>query len=244
MANTGSVGIIEDIENFLTDNVSTGSADGIKWANSSDGGTAFVRAAAAGKGIHLSGITAATDDHLHELCSDTLDTYVQDGYNMLEVLFQLDVVTTVAINIGFNDDVLDASNTLPAELSTTTWTTNAATFVGLVFDVDATNDDVHCMWVDDDADTSTAIGDLRMKGASLQADKWMMARVELQDQGSGKGARATFTFAVDGKTFSKTFETTIDRDVALCPYIGFENRDAVAHTMLIKYIKRAQSIAD
>lgn len=244
MANSGSLGCIEYTENFLVDNVSTGSADGIYWVNSSDGGTAFVRTVASGKGVCLVGTTAATDNHLHELCGDVLNVYGLDGYNMLEVLFQMDVATTVAINIGFNDDSLDASNTLPAELATATWTTNAATFVGVVLDADATNVDWHCMWVDADSDTSTALADLRMKGATLTAAKWVAARVEIQDRGSGNGVRATFSIIQDGKSFEKVFDTTVNRATALVPYIGFENRDAIAHAMSIRYIRLAQSIAD
>lgn len=245
MANAGNIGMVRDVDFFLTDNIGTSGADGIKWVNSSDGGdTAFARAAAAGRGVHVAGATAATDNNMLEICGDLLDTYGQNGYHSLEVLFQLDVITNIAFNIGFNDDSLDASNTLPIELSTVTFTANAAEFVGLVFDTAATNDDAHCCWVDDTSLTGEAIADLRMAGCSLEAAKWIMARVALQDRGSGKGLRATFTVAYDGKTFEKEFNTTIDRDAALVPYIGFENRTASAHNVYIKYIAREQAIAD
>ena len=246
MANSGSVGVITDLENWLTDNIGTSGADGIKWVNSSDGGdTAFARAAAtANLPLHVAGATAATNNNLIELCSDLLHVYGQNGWHMLEVLFKIDVATDIAINIGFNDDSLDAGNTLPVELSTATWTTTASTFVGLAFDVNATNDDWHCMWTDDDSDTSEALADLRLKGASLTAAKWCMARVELQDRGSGKGLRATFTISQDGKSFEKVFDTSVDRDVALCPYIGFEARATTAHNVYIAYVKQAWSIPD
>ncbi len=245
MANSGSVGVITNLESFQVDNINTSVADGVKWLVLGDGGdTVFARAGTAGRGLHAAGALAATDDNLVELCGDTTHVFGQDGVNGIEVLFQISVATDIAFNIGFNDDSLDASNTLPAELATATWTTNAATFVGLAFDVDATNDDVHCMWVDDDNDSTEALADLRMAGATLTAAKWAMARVEIQDRGSGKGVRATFTWAQDGKSFEKVFDTSVDRDAALCYYLGFENRAATAHSVYIKYIKTWQSIAD
>mgnify|MGYP001580419273 CR=1 FL=1 len=179
-----------------------------------------------------------------EFCADTLDVFGQDGYNSMEVLFQVSNAADLAINIGFNDDSLDASGTLPAELATATWTTNAATFVGLVYDVDATNDDWHCMWVDGNSDASEALADLRMNGAAPIASKWIMARVAIQDRGSGKGVRATFTVSCDGKSYEKEFNTSITRSTALCYYIGFENRAGTAHSLYIKYIRTEQSIAD
>lgn len=245
MANTGSLGKMCYVEHFITDNIGTTGADGIAWVVSSDSGdTAFARAAAAGRGLHAAGATAATNSNLIELCGDTTFIYGQQGYNMMEVLFMIDDVTNVAFNIGFNDDSLETSNTLPAELSTTTFTANAADFIGLVYDTDATNDEVHCFWVDDSSVATETIANLRMTGAAPQASKWMMARVALQDRGANNGVRATFTFGVDGKSFEKEFNTSLDRDVALVPYLGFENRSASAHNVYVRYIKLEQSISD
>lgn len=244
MGNTGSVGVIERLETFMVDDINTAAGNGIGWVTAVAGGaTAFVRASSAAAGIHCLGVISAADNDLLELCGDEIFVYGQTGYNMIEVLFQANVVTALAFNIGFNDDSLEASP-LPIELSGTTWTTNATDAIMLVLDMDATNYEVHCMWVDDGNDTSEAIADLRMRGASLQADKWAMARLELQDRGSGNGLRATFTFAQDGKSFQKEFNTSLDRDIALVPYIGFESRVATASNIRIKYIKQAQSIAD
>lgn len=253
MANTGSSGIIEYNEQWIADSVAGGAAagagsaaDGIAWLGSSDAGnTPFARAVAAGRGIHLAGALDATDDDMLALASDTLLFAGQEGYAMLEVLFQVSSIADLAINIGLNDEVLEAtSNTLPVELATTVWTTSASTFLGLVYDVDATNDDVHCMWVDDDNDSAEALANLRMQGIAPVASKWCMARVEMQDRGSGNGVRGTFTFSCDGKTATKEFNTTVDRDCPLSAFIGFENRAATVHNVYIKYIKIAQSISD
>lgn len=245
MANTGSLGCLREVETFDRDDINSSAADGVRWLTSADGGdTAFARAASAALGRHAAGATAATDDNMIELNGDILDVYGQVGAHALEVLFRVDVATNIAFNIGFNDDSLEASNTLPAELATATWTSNASTFVGLVFDTDATNADVHCFWVDADADTSKALADLRMSGATLAAAVWAKARVEIQDRGSGNGVRATFSFSQNGKTFEKVFDTSVTRSTALVPYIGFENRSASAHNCYVKYIITEQSISD
>lgn len=254
MANVGSKGIAKYQDFFASDTVAGGSAgadgaaaDGIAWIGSSfTGDTPFARAVAAGRGIHLAAATDTTDDDTVELASDALLFAPQEGYCMAEVLFQQTSIADVAWNFGFNDTALESAHagTLPVELSGSTWTSTSSTFCGLVFDTDATNDDVHCFWVDDDNDTSTAIADLRLKGCSLEASKWIYARIELQDRGSGNGARATFHIECNGKTFEKEFNTSVDRDCPLAWYFGFENRTTTAKTFYVKMAGWEQSIAD
>ncbi len=245
MANTGSLGYIEMIEDFSLYNIGTTGTAGTRWTQSADSSdTAFVPAVAAGRGKHMAGALTTTDNNMIEFCGDTLWFYGQDGYNMIEVLFQVDDVADLAFNIGFNDDSLEAGNTLPVELAAAAWTSTASTFVGLCYDVDATNDDVHCMWVDDDTDSVESLANLRMQGISPVAGKWCMARIELQDTGSSGKLRATFTFSCDGKTATKEFLTNVDRDCGLCLYTGFENRAATAHNVYIKYVKWGQTIPD
>lgn len=246
MANTGSRGIARYEERWLADNISTASADGIAWVVSSDSSdTAFARAVAAGRGLHAAGALAATQNNLIELCHDLAFIYGQNGHAALEVVFMMDNISAIAFNIGLNDESLEDANTLPVELATTTWTSNAASFVGLVYDTGADNDELHCFWVDDDSDTSEAIADLRMKGIAPVASKWMRARIDIQDRGSSQGVRATFSFSVDGKSAEKVFNTSLDRDVALCPYIGIEQRGSPSATnVYIAYIAIEQSLAD
>ncbi len=246
MANVGTKGIIKYTENWATDPISTAAGNAIGWLNSSDtSDTAFARAVAAGKGLHVSGALYATDNNMIELCHDSVHIFGQEGYAAMEVLFQVSTVASLAINVGFNDTALEAvGNTLPIELDTVTWTTNTSTAALLVYDTDATNDEWHCMWVNDDTDATDAIATLRMNGIAPVASKWIKARVELQDRGSGNGLHATFSISSDGKSCTKEYNTSIDRDCGLVPYIAFENRAALAHTVYIKYITIEQSIAD
>lgn len=246
MANMGPTGIIRYEETFANDNINTSQANGIGWLTLVDAtGTDFVRAVAAGKGLHCLGVNSANDDALVEFCGDTLMFAAQEGHCAVEILVQFSTVATMAFNFGFNDDSLDASNTLPCELNGTTWTSNAATFVGFVYDTDATNDNLHCFWVDGDSDTTTAVADLRMVGMAPTAAKWLYLRVELQDRGSGNGARATF-LAVDhtGKSVEKVFDTSITRSTPLCFYFGQEERAALGRNVFIKAPAWEQSIAN
>lgn len=229
----GLVGVFDDFDH---DSIGTAAGDGIVWVNSSDGGTAFAATAAQG-GIARSA-TAATDDHMTELAHNKLMWRVQDGVLGMEARLKVDDIANVALNVGFNDDELDDSNTLPTELSGTTWTSNATTFVGFVFDTDATNDDWHAFWVDDDSDSSTPIADLRFNGVSWKAAAYWTFRVELQDRGAGNQARAVLSIVDDsGRLYQKVLSSTVDRDALLTPHVGLENRSASAHQIDVDYIK-------
>ena len=251
MGNMGSKGIIRYLETFTADNIATGTAtaagaagDGIAWICTMDSGdTGFVRAVNASRGLHVTAATDTTDNDMLEFASDNLRFYGQTGMNAVEILAQFDVVTGIAFNFGFNDACADTTG-LPIELSGTTWTTNASSALMLVYDIDATNDELHCMWVDDDTDATNAIATLRMNGVAPTASQWLWMRVEMQDRGSGYGVAATFT-AVDhnGRSCTKEFNTTLDRDVALCYYFGIENRAASAVNCYIKAVAWEQTIA-
>ncbi len=230
-------GLVEIFDDFLVDS-------GALWHASSDtGGSSDVVADGT---AHINGrwrlATDTTDDDMSEVASglclevQTQGTILFEGALMVET----GAVTSVAINAGFNDDPTDASNTLPVELSTATFTSNATTFAGLVFDPDATNDDWHAFWVDDDADTGEAIANLRMAGSTPTADKWVTFQVVLTDRGAGNGARGNFHLwdanTDPAKYFTKVFNTSVDRDAVLAAYVGMENRDAVAHNVDVDYL--------
>jgi len=231
-------------DEFDMDNINTSAANGVRWLVSSDtGNTAF--AVGANRGMTTAqGATDTTDDDMVEIGHGLLAWHAQDGEMWMEARIQFDVVTTLAFTVGFNDDALEDSNTLPVELSGTTFTSNAATFVGMVFDVDATTDEVHAFWVDDDNDTGEAIADLNMRGFAPTAAQWATYRVHVQDRGSGLGARVTFSIVDhNGTLYQRVFNTTIDRDVLLTPHVAFENHGAAAHVCDLDYIEVGKSRA-
>lgn len=249
MAITTSRGVVEVFDDFDMDAISTGAADGIRWFNSSDAGnTAFaINAGFAGEGTARA-LTDTTDDDMCELAHGQL-MWLPQNDPLMEVRLQFDVVTNVAFNVGFNDDALEDSNTLPMELSTTTFTSNAATWVGILFDVDATNDDFHAMWVDDDNDSTSAIADLRYSGVAPLAATYGLYRVELFRTTATGAAIAQMHIVPDdadatgGRMHSKRYTSTVDGDAALTPHVGFENRSGTAHQCDIDYIYVKQNRA-
>jgi len=218
---------------------------GLGWVQTLDtADTSWVRTMTAADGLHLAGSLTATDDNMKEMCGDQLIFYGQQGFNAVEVMMKMDECSAVAFNFGFNDEVTDSSNTLPIEGTASTITANSSQFCGIIYDADMTNDELHCYWVDDASATDVAVGTLRMRGASIKANSWLYMRVEMQDRGSGSGIRAIFHAEQDGKTFEKEFNTTLDRDVGLCWYLGVENRAALARGIKIRAPGWEQSIAD
>lgn len=252
MANVGAKGAIRYEEVFVDPGVLGTGVQGLdggtrtaNWLQNIDtGDTSFVRSMSAARGLHIAGSLAGTDNNMVEFCGDQLMFYGSVGMNAIDVLVQFDVATNIAFNFGFSDDVTETSNTLPVELSATSFASSASTYLGFVFDTDATNDEIHCFWTDDDVDSTEVIGDLRMKGMSLTANKWLWLRVEMQDRGSGSGVRATFHAVQDGKHMTKEFNTTVDNDAGLCWHFSAENRSAVAHGVYIKLPSWEQTISD
>ena len=162
---------------------------------------------------------------------------VQDGTLTLEARVKVDVITTLGLFIGFSDTNLE-TDVIPMSLSGTTFTTTATTAIGFLFDTNATTDVITAMWVDDDADSSTAIGTLQYTGLAPVADTFYTYRIELHDQGSGNQARAVMSVITDaGVMAQKTFTSTIDRDALLVPYVGHENHGAAAHVTRVDYIE-------
>lgn len=241
MANMGSQGILKHIDDPAVSIMGTSAAAGVTWVAEGDAGTSFVRAVAAGKGLHYAAATTAVNNELEEFCSNNELFAAQEGHCAVEIMVQFDDVTNIAFNFGFNDEVLDSGATLPMELGTTTLSATATEFVGFVFDTGATNDVLHCAWVDDgtvgqtDADGKVNGKYIKMDGMAPTNAKWFYMKVELQDRGSGEGVRATF-LAVDhlGRSVEKVFNTTIDRDATFCYYLGIENRTASVHNIYIK----------
>src|SRR5574341_1181818 len=249
MSITSSIGKVEVFDDVDHDSIGTAAGDGIVWWNSSDAGnTAYaLNPGFAGEGTARAA-TDTTDDDMCELAHGCLMWLPQNDPRM-EVRMQFDVVTTLAFNVGFNDDALEDSNTLPVELSTTTFTTNATTWVGILFDVDATNDDFHAMWVDDDNDSTSAIADLRYNGVAPIAASYGLYRIELFRTTATGAAIANMHVIPDdtepgvGRLHSKRFTSTVDGDAALTPHVGFENRSTVAHQSDIDYIYVCQNRA-
>ena len=239
------------------DAISTAVADGVVWLTAVTNGDTAFRIVADAQGPILQGLTDGTDNDYVTIAYHLLTWSVQHGELYMETRAKISVgaVASVAINIGFNDDVVEDSATLPVELSTVTFTANAAEFIGVVFDPDATNDDWHVTWVDDTVlNGGQAIANLRMTGVAPVLDEWFGVSMKLSANppatvaqgaagtaGGSVVADITVVEESTGLRASKRFTTTIDREALLTPWIGFENRAGVAHTMEVDYVYVRQS---
>ena len=246
MPNVGSKGIVRYEETLAADNIGASQTDGIAWLQTNDAGTAFGRAVAAGKGLHVFGATSTGGANRHEFLSDTLMFTGQEGHSSVEILLQLGAVSDVAFNFGFNDAVTGPNNIIPVKLDSVTFTQNAADgFLGFVYDTSADNDEMHAFWGNGGTKTTTTTADLRMVGLAPTASKWFYMKVEMQDRGSGNGVRATFMCADHkGRTAEKVFNTSVDRDLPLNYYLGVENRTTTAVNIYLKGIAWEQTIAN
>ena len=243
MANVGSKGITRYEETFAVDTIGS-AGDGIAWIITSDAGTDFIRAVAAGKGLHVAGATSTGAANRHEFLSDSFMFTGQEGHSSVEILLQLGAVTDVAFNFGFFDAVTGANSILPAKIDSGVITGQVADgFIGFLYDSNATNDELHCFWANGGVDTTTAIADLRMVGLAPTASKWLYMKVEMQDRGSGNGVRATFMAADHkGRSAEKVFNTSVDRDLPLGYYLGVINRTTTAVNIYLKGVAWEQSI--
>jgi len=254
MASVGKTGIVRYEETLAVNNIGTGligldggtnAATGVAWLQSLDtGGASFTRSMSETKGLHLAGSLDSSDGDLAEFCGDQIMFYGQVGHQAVEVMLQVDQASSMVINFGLNDEITDSSNDIPVTLSTSTWLSTATSFIGLVKDFDAANDEFHCFWVDDGNDATVPLDKLRMKGLEFVKDKWCWMRVETQDQGSGRPLVATFEVVQDGKHVAKEFVTSLDRDAALCWYLGIANRAGIARGVFLKLPAWEQGIAD
>ncbi len=248
MANMGSQGILKHIDDPSVTILNTSEAAGKTWVSYASTATAFTKAVAAGKGLHYAGLTGGSSGDYLEWCGQLLQFAGQEGHSAMEIMIQFSAVSSLAFNFGFNDDMLETSTTLPVEIGTVTWTVNADTFLGFVYDTGATNDELHCYWANGgtagmtDADSSVDGQTVRMKGMAPTAAKWLYLKVEMQDRGSGKGVRATF-LAVDhlGRSMEKVFNTSVSRSTALGYSYMVESRGA-AITTYMKYPNWEQTI--
>ena len=212
-------------------------------ATSSDSGTITTNVGLSGNKAGVASILRLDnsnngDNEMSEGDLGATSYRVQEGHVYMEVRLACQDVSVMAVNVGFSDDTLEGGNTFPVELSGTTWTTTATTWIGFAFDADATTDNWAAMWVDDDTDRSVAIGTLRADVA-LADETWDTLRLDLHDAGAGNQVIAEWNVKDEnGNEWNYRNTSTIDRDAALVPHIGNELRAAANNGIVdIDYIE-------
>jgi hypothetical protein len=216
-------------------------------ATSNDSGTITVNVGLTGNKAVGSSILRLdnSNDGDNEMCEvDTGHTSyrVSDGHLYFEARVSPHDVSVMAVNVGFHDETTESGNSLPVELSGTTWTSNAGDWIGFVFDADATTNNWHAFWVDDSNDTSVAIGTLQ-SDVALADTTWYTLRLDLYDAGSGNQVVAEWKVQdANGNHWEYRNSSTIDRDAALSFHIGNELRGAVDNGSLdVDYIEVGKS---
>ena len=231
MANIGSKGRIEVFLDFTEDTLN---AD-VVTSTADASGTVAITADAVGGVVALT--TDANNNDMNEIAISQ-PVRAQDGPVFFETKFQVAGIATLAFTIGLTDDPAEDANTLPVELSTTTFASNASTFVGVVFDTAADTDNFYFFAVDDDSDTSLAITELNTGLAPVAASDTIVS-IELHDRGSSDGmADAVITVKKANGTFKqKRIERAVDRDCKLYAHIGLENRTTAARVLSVDYMQ-------
>jgi len=248
MANMGSMGILKHIDDPATSIVSSTAGTTVTWAtNTAGSATDFVRAVAAGKGVHYYGAMDAVSGSSSEFATNNLNFYPQEGHCAIEIIVQFSDISH-SFTFGFNDTVQDSN--LPIDCSATTMTATATDGIYFVYDgTDATNKDLHCAWVVDgtmkttDMDGSVDGQAIRMKGMAPTASKWFYMKLELDDNGSGNSPVATF-LAIDhlGRSVEKRFVTNLTRSDGFCYHFCAENASAAANYIYLRGCNWEQTI--
>jgi len=186
--------------------------------------------------------TDATSGDAAQLAGN-LNWRVQDGSLRLEARVKYSSASDIGTFVGFSD-ATNETDIIPITLSGTTWTTTATTAIGFVYNTAATTDIIYCMWVDDDSDATQSLSTLGFTGLLPIADEYYTYILELQDNGSGNQVSCRFTVIdSNGREYQKQFDSTIDRDAVLCPYIGHENNGSAAKETTMDYWRTTKSRA-
>lgn len=178
--------------------------------------------ALASGGITLT--TAATDTKTCSISCGGIWWYCAKNPSV-EMRFQLDVVTTVAINAGFSDAVSEGTGALPFTINGTTITDTASNAAMFCFDTTQTND----YWYIVNTKANTEGGTILASTYVPVAATDVTLKVSLDSSGN---ARYYYNGVSVGYKASATTAAT-----PLIPYFGIRNNSAAAHVATLKYVR-------
>lgn len=158
-----------------------------------------------------------------------------NGPLVTEWRFKTNSATLGAIYCGFTETLALDTPVMPAEFATATMTYNGTgAMAGIQFDTDGTTDDFRAVFGDNGAALSLADANGTRANATITADRWYIARTEIDPNGA---ARVYFG---DGTNTSqmkliKSISSGIDTSVQLYAVLMFENRSAAARVFEVDY---------
>lgn len=149
--------------------------------------------------------------------------------NQGEVAFETRVkmsqITTIAVFVGFTDQVAALEMPIHAAASADTITTNATDGVGFFFDTSMTTDNWWASGVANDVDATH-----QNLGVAPVADTWETLRVELTTAGAAR-------FYRNGKQIGSLMSGAVTATVALTPVIaGFNRNTSGTPTLHADYV--------
>ena len=165
-----------------------------------------------------------------------------DGPTFCEGRFKWNSATLGAIYLGFTETLSTATPVMPGEFATTTMTYNGTGgMVGVNWDSDGTTDDFRSVFGDAGviSGTSSTVGRERVLGDAYVADRWVLARAEIDPDGRARvyvGARG-----VPGSPGS--WRLVEERAAVVTPgdnffaVLMFENRSGAARLFEVDYFE-------
>lgn len=156
-----------------------------------------------------------------QLDAGNLNWLPSQGGLVMEAHVTVDAITSVAIFIGFTDQI--SALEMPWTLSTTTFTSNQTDGCGFLFDTAATTDTIRCVGVATDVDaTSTDTG------VAFVAATPLVFRIEVSATGVAR-------FFINENLYA-TMTGAVTPSVALSPVIAGFSRTATTRLLDVDFI--------
>jgi len=182
---------------------------------------ALSRNTAYGSGVSLT--TSTTDTHTVSLAGNV--AWYPSKNPILEMRFRIDVITTVAIFMGFNDETAEATTLLPFGLVTATLTDTATDAAGFLFDTRQSLSYFNIVNTKNGTDAFTQLASTKVPVAATS----LTLRVAIDTSGN-----ATYYWNGEAVGYKASAVTTT---VGLCPYIGIRNNSGAAHVLVLERLK-------
>ena len=144
---------------------------------------------------------------------------------VMEAKFAIDVVTTVAINVGFNDAASEATGVLPFLITGTTVADTATDGAMFCFDTNQTTDYWYVVNTKNGIEGGTLLASTYAPGAATA----VTLRVAIDTSGN---ARYFYNGVAVGYKANAVTST-----IPLIPYIGIRNNTATAHVLTLRYVR-------
>lgn len=160
-----------------------------------------------------------------------------DGGMTMEARFKYSN-TDCAIFVGFAETMSLTTPVMPAEFATATMTYNPGNMMGFNYDVDGTTDDFRAVAGDGSAAVAGS-GNGTRANATVTADRWLLARVHVNDDGSGEcwlgDVGHVDANSIPTLRLIKTFGTGLNASDLMFAVLMIENRSGAARVLEVDY---------